>query len=85
MKKILFLMAMLPMFGFAQNKYFNADGINKLKSMVSLAKLQASTSSTQMVAEAQQQFLNKIDTAQNINPVLKANKEYISDLYSEMY
>lgn len=85
MKKILFLMAMLPMFGFAQNKYFNADGINKLKSTVSLAKLQASNSSIQTVAEIQQQFLSKIDTAQNTNPVLKASKEYISDLYSEMY
>ena len=46
-------MAMLPMFGFAQNKYFNADGINKLKSTVSLAKLQASNSSIQTVAEIQ--------------------------------
>ncbi|WP_448790860.1 hypothetical protein [Bacteroides graminisolvens] len=85
MRKILFLIAMLPVFISAQNKFFNADGINKLKSVIGLAKLEASTNSTQTIFEAQQKFTNKIDTAQNVNPILKINKEYISNLYSEMY
>lgn len=85
MKNILFLMAILPMFISAQNKYFNADGIDKLKSVISLAKLKASSTSTQMIVEARQKFTSKIDTAQNVNPILKTNKEYISNLYSEMY
>lgn len=85
MKKLLFLLAMLPLFASAQNKYFNSKGINKLKNIVSLAKLQASTASTQMVFEAKEKFNNRIDTAQNINPILKTNKEYISEIYSEMY
>ncbi len=68
----------------AQDRYFNNKDIYEIKVTLSLGKSEAELSSVQSIRDANQSFVNEVDTARSVNIFIKNNKEYISNLFLSM-
>ena len=84
MKKLLLILFITPFFAYGQNKYFNEKDIYQIKLMLSLSKSEAELSSIQSVQEANNSFVNEVDTTKKVDIFINNNKEYISNLFLSM-